>query len=207
MRFVVSFLFIFFLSLNGLSQQYKVSGYVKDGQTGQALPGVSVYIDELKQGAATDENGLYSFSVPAGNYHLHASLLSYKDAIIPLKVNKDIKVDLVIVTNSINAKEVNVVSQRANSNVESAKMGTITLQAEDLKTIPVFFGEQDILKVIQLLPGIQKVREMPIPVSMFVVEVPTRILFCLTVHLYIMQVTCLGSSLFLIPMHLVQYRL
>ncbi len=155
MRFLFLLTLLFTFSPAGFAQQFKVYGYVKDAGNGETLPGVSVFVDELKQGAATDINGYYTFSVPEGTYHLHVSLISYKDTIIVIKVSKDIKIDVSVVSNAINAKTVNVVGLKANNNVESAKMGTITLEAKDLKTIPVFFGEQDILKVIQLLPGVQ----------------------------------------------------
>ena len=155
MRFLLAASLIVTLGTSGLAQQYKVSGSVKDASNNQTLPGVSVYVDELKEGGATDINGFYSFSVPEGNYHLHISLISYKDTVIAIKVNKDIKVNAELYSTAINAKTVNVVGQKANNNVESSKMGTITLEVADLKAIPVFFGEQDILKVISLLPGVQ----------------------------------------------------
>ncbi len=155
MRFLSLIVFLFVISVTGFTQQYKISGYIKDASNGEVLPGVSVFVDELKEGAATDANGYYHFTVPEGTYHLHIALISYKDTIILVKINKDIKMDVSVNSNSINAKTVNVVGLKANNNVESAKMGTITLETKDLKTIPVFFGEQDILKVIQLLPGVQ----------------------------------------------------
>jgi hypothetical protein len=155
MRSRLLLIMVLLFSVKGFSQQFKISGYIKDAQTSQTLPGVSVYVDELKEGAATDENGYYHFTVPAGSYHLHISLISYKDSVIFIKVTKDIKVDMSINSDAINAKTVNVVGLKDNNNVESAKMGTITLETKDLKNIPVFFGEQDILKVIQLLPGVQ----------------------------------------------------
>ncbi|MGP8216611.1 MAG: TonB-dependent receptor [Bacteroidia bacterium] len=155
MRFLLTIIILFVLNINGFSQQYKISGHVKDASNGQTLPGVSVFVDELKLGAATDVDGFYQFTVPAGTYHLHISLMSYKDTVIAIKVNKDIKVDMGLVSSAINAKTVNVMREKANNNVQSERMGTITLDVEDLKTIPVFFGEPDILKVIQLLPGVQ----------------------------------------------------
>lgn len=155
MRFLLALSFALLFGTTGLAQQNKISGYVKDAANGQPLPGVSVYVDELKLGGATDVNGFYSFNVPSGTYHLHISLISYKDSIISIKVSKDMKINMALVSDAINAKAVKIVGEKANNNVQSEKMGTITLDVSDLKAIPVFFGEQDILKVIQLLPGVQ----------------------------------------------------
>ncbi|HSY76368.1 MAG TPA: TonB-dependent receptor [Bacteroidia bacterium] len=155
MRALLIACLIFTLGTEAYAQQVKISGYIKDATNGQTLPGVTVYVDELKEGAATDVNGYYQLSVAPGSYHLRISLISYKDTVIAIKANKDIRVSMDLISSAINAKTVNVIGLKANNNVESAKMGTITLEAKDLKTIPVFFGEQDILKVIQLLPGVQ----------------------------------------------------
>ncbi len=155
MRFLLVASLLVTLGTSGLAQQNKISGYIKDGSTNQALPGVSVYVDELKEGAATDGNGFYSFSVPDGNYHLHISLISFKDSVIVINLTKDIRINVALPPDAIIAKTVSVVGQKANNNVQSDKMGTIKLEVADLKAIPVFFGEHDILKVIQLLPGVQ----------------------------------------------------
>ena len=142
------------ITIGAYSQEFKVSGYIKDASTGQTLPGVSVYTDETRQGAATDVNGFYSFSIHAGSYHLHLSILSYRDTIIPIKVSANIHVNISLASSSENAQEVKITADRPDKNVTGSQMGTIKLDTKDLKTIPVFFGEPDILKVIQLLPGV-----------------------------------------------------
>jgi len=155
MRKLFTLILFVSLSVAGIAQQYKLSGVVKDAGTGQTLPGASVYIDELQQGAATDVNGAYHLLVAAGTYHLRFTFLSYKDTVLVVKVKSDTKVNIGMYSTVINANTVNVVGEKANNNVISSQMGTITLQTKDIKTIPIFFGEQDILKVIQLLPGVQ----------------------------------------------------
>lgn len=155
MRFLKLFAAFLFIPFSLFSQTYKVSGYVKDASANQTMPGVSVYIDESQIGSSTDANGYYHFSLPAGSYHLHFSLMGYKDTIVAINVHSDIRVDMSIASTSINAQTVNVLGEKANNNVISSKMGTITLETKDIKTIPVFMGEQDIIKVIELLPGVQ----------------------------------------------------
>ncbi len=154
MRISLFSLLLVLLGCRAYSQDFKVSGYIKDAVTGQTIPGVSVYTDESQQGASTDVNGFYSFTLPAGNYHLHVSLLSYRDTIIPIKVSANIRMNVSIASSAVNAQEVKVTADRPDKNVTSSQMGAIKLETKDLKTIPVFFGEPDILKVIQLLPGV-----------------------------------------------------
>ncbi|HTB05415.1 MAG TPA: TonB-dependent receptor [Bacteroidia bacterium] len=155
MRFVSLLIISLFIPCFLFSQQYKVSGYVKDVSVNQTLPGVSVYIEESQTGSASDANGYYHFTVPAGDYHLHFSLMGYRDTVISIKVRSDTRIDMGINSTSIKTQTVNVLGEKANNNVESSKMGTITLETKDIKTIPVFMGEQDIIKVIELLPGVQ----------------------------------------------------
>ncbi len=155
MRIFLFSFFCLFTGLNALSQEYKVSGYIKDAATGQTLPGTSVYTDETHVGGATDMNGFYSFNVSAGKYHLHIALISYRDTVIPVKVYSNIHLNVNLNSSAVNSQEVTVTGDRPDKNVESSHMGTLKLETKDLKTIPVFFGEPDILKVIQLLPGVQ----------------------------------------------------
>jgi hypothetical protein len=155
MRVFLLSLLCLFLFETAYSQEYKISGYIKDASNGQTLPGASVYMDENHQGSATDVNGYYSFTVPAGNYHLHVSILSYSDTVIPIKVSDNLHISVNIIPTTVNTQAVDVTADRPDKNVESSQMGTVTLAIKDLKTIPVFFGEPDILKMIQLLPGVQ----------------------------------------------------
>src|SRR6202789_2612534 len=139
---------------SAFSQQCTVSGYIKDAAGGQTIPGVSVFVDDAKMGAATNAKGYYSFSVPAGNYHFHVSLIGYRDTVLPIKVFADKRIDVTIYSAVVNAQTVNILGEKADHNVTSSQMGTITLQTKDIKAIPVFMGDPDILKVIQLLPGV-----------------------------------------------------
>ncbi len=155
MKFFPSPLFSFFLFGRAFSQQYTVSGYVKDGSSpGQTIPGASVFVNETKQGAGTNNKGYYSFSISAGTYHLQVSLMGYRDTVVLIKVNSDKRIDVAIYSSMVNVQTVNILGEKADHNVSSSQMGTITLQTKDIKTIPVFMGEPDILKVIQLLPGV-----------------------------------------------------
>lgn len=153
----ITFFIGFFIAfgLNSFAQEHTISGYVKDNSTGETIPGASVYADEFKErGSTTDGKGYYKFFLPDGNYHLHFSFIGYRDTVIAINLNADKKISIGIQPTVINEKTVNILGEKANNNVVSSQMGTVTLQTKDIKTIPVFMGEPDILKVIQLLPGV-----------------------------------------------------
>lgn len=144
------------LSVSVFSQEHTISGYVKDASTGQTVPGASVYTSEDTQhGATTNNQGYYKFSLPEGTYHLHITYVGYKDTTILVKLFSDKQINFSITPLMVNVKAVNILAKKANNNVVGSQMGTVTLQTKDIKTIPVFMGEPDILKVIQLLPGVQ----------------------------------------------------
>jgi hypothetical protein len=138
------------------SQQFVLSGYIKDAANRQTIPGASVYVQETTEKAtATDSKGYYKLSLQSGTYHLHISFIGYRDTVILVKLTSDKTVNIGIQSTAINEKEVRISAEKANNNVSSSQMGSIMLQTKDIKTIPVFMGEPDILKVIQLLPGVQ----------------------------------------------------
>jgi hypothetical protein len=155
MRFLtLSALFLLFCS-HAFSQEYTLSGYVKDNSNGQTIPGASVYANEIpEKGSTTNAKGYYKFILPEGTYHLHVSFISYRDTVLVIALKADKQINFNIQPTIVNEKAVDIFAEKANNNVVSSQMGTITLQTKDIKTIPVFMGEPDILKVIQLLPGV-----------------------------------------------------
>lgn len=159
MRYLFSFAFSF-LFLTGFSQslttkKYTVSGYVKDANTGEYLIGTNVYIKELLKGAQTNTYGFYSISVDEGNYTLIVSFVGYIEQQIPVYLNKDVQVNIDLGSRAIETKEVLISGEKADKNVSSTQMGKSTLDIEQIKTLPAFLGEVDILKSIQLLPGVR----------------------------------------------------
>lgn len=136
-------------------ERVSVSGYIKDSKTGEELIGVPVYIKELKTGTTTNVYGFYSVSVNPGTYTFSFSYLGYvtKDTLVNLNQNMTINMELRSVQVELN--EVVISAEKENSNVTDIKMSSEKLNVETIKTIPAFLGEVDILKSIQLLPGVQ----------------------------------------------------
>ena len=160
------YLFIFGLMVGGISNisaqnRFTVSGYVKDQQTGETLIGTNIFL-ENDQGTGTVANtyGFYSITLPEGQYRLVFSFLGYQNQVIDvdLKANKELNVDL---NSGVEMKEV-VVEAKQNEedeNVQSTSMGRVTLPVEQVKITPALLGEVDILKTLQLLPGVSAAGE------------------------------------------------
>ncbi|UTX48984.1 TonB-dependent receptor [Chryseobacterium sp. MA9] len=148
-----------FSTLAIAQQTYSVSGTVKDKKNGELLIGVSVKVSEDPSiNVAANEYGFYSLSLPAGNYTIIISNPGYKDFEQQITVDQNIKLDLPLlpqeeVTKTID--EVVVSAVKKDKNLTSAQMGTETLSIKNIEKLPVLFGEKDVMKTIQLLPGIK----------------------------------------------------
>ncbi|MBO9694195.1 TonB-dependent receptor [Chryseobacterium sp.] len=140
-------------------QTYSVSGTVKDKKNGELLIGVSVKVSEAPSiNVVANEYGFYSLSLPEGNYTIIISNPGYKDFEQQIKVDQNIKLDLPLVPQEEVTKaidEVVVTAIKKDKNLTSAQMGAETLNIKNIEKLPVLFGEKDVMKTIQLLPGIK----------------------------------------------------
>ena len=140
-------------------QKYQVSGTVKDQKNGELLIGVSVKVAEDPSiNVIANEYGFYSLSLPEGNYKVIISYPGYKDFEQQITVNQNIKLDLPLSQQEQAAKtidEVVITGIKKDKNLTSAQMGTETLSIKNIEKLPVLFGEKDVMKTIQLLPGIK----------------------------------------------------
>lgn len=160
MRLTVPLLFfIFFASVSGFAQtKYTVSGYVKDAVTGEYIIGASVYMKETGKGGSTNTYGFYSVSVPEGEYTLAISFIGMKTYEQKINLTQNLTVNAELSNGIILTEAAEVVGEKS-ANTESPDMGRVGLEIDQIKTLPAFMGEVDILKVIQYLPGIQSAGE------------------------------------------------
>jgi hypothetical protein len=161
--FKILLLLFFIGSLTQVSaqekQKFTISGYVKDASNGEYSIGASVYIKELLKGGTTNQYGFYSITVERGTYTLVSSYVGYENFVKPIILDKDIKLNIELKIAAINAKEVEVTSERGDKNVSSTSVGSVKLDMQEIKKIPAFMGEVDVLKTIQLLPGVKSAGE------------------------------------------------
>lgn len=148
-----------FSTLAIAQQTYSVSGTVKDKKNGELLIGVSVKVSEDPTiNVAANEYGFYSLSLPAGTYTIIISNPGYKDFEQQIKVDQNMKLDLPLLPQEETTKaidEVVVTAVKKDKNLTSAQMGAETLNIKSIEKLPVLFGEKDVMKTIQLLPGIK----------------------------------------------------
>ena len=139
--------------------KYTVSGFIKDAESGETLLGANVYIKELLQGSTTNQYGFFSITVEEGQYHLVVSYLGYEDITEEIDLTKNVRYNKSMASATITTQEVVIEGERSDQNVESTQMGKIDLEMAQIKSLPAFMGEIDVLKTIQLLPGVQSAGE------------------------------------------------
>jgi hypothetical protein len=134
--------------------RYTVSGRVSDFLSGEDLIGSTVVALPSYKGVATNSYGFYSLSLPEGKYTLRYGFIGYSDLDTVITINRNITIDIELRQQSISLEEVIISSTRPDRNISSAEMGVEKLNIKQIELIPVLFGEKDILKTIQLLPGV-----------------------------------------------------
>lgn len=155
-------LFIICIGLTslGLSAQSKftISGEVKDAASGEGMIGALVIAKNTTKGQATDVYGFYSITLPTGNYELECSMIGYKTKLISISLQNDQKINFELEEQVIEQKTV-VIEANKSRNTQSTEVGKIEMEVEQIKKLPALLGEVDILKTIQLLPGVQSAGE------------------------------------------------
>jgi hypothetical protein len=149
------FLILFLTSQFAKSQTYTLSGTVRDAETGELLPGVNVFLPERVNGTVTNLDGFYSLSLAEGRYLINFSYIGYERQEIRINLDGNETLNIRMQSAGIGLSEVTVMGERSNRNVEETEMSTVTLDIETIKNIPAFLGEVDVLRTIQLLPGVQ----------------------------------------------------
>ena len=167
MRHLLNCLFVLFILFPGTrvsaqenkEEKFTISGYVKDDADGEFLIGASVYIKETKTGTTTNVYGFYSLTVPKGDYTLVIAFVGYGEFTQAIHLDQDIRINTSLKEVIKTMNEVEITGEAPNKNVQSTEMGKFNIDVETIKKLPAFMGEVDILKTIQLLPGIQSAGE------------------------------------------------
>lgn len=155
MNKIVLTLILSFITSFVFAQKVTLSGYIKDTSNGESLIGATIYVEELKQGTATNTYGFYSLTIPEGSYTLQLSFIGYETIFQKINANKSQNVSLSLQEDTRKIEEITVKGEAANANVERIEMGINKLPIKTIKRLPAFMGEVDIIRTIQLLPGIQ----------------------------------------------------
>jgi hypothetical protein len=158
----IYFLLLFLFSLHSAfaQQRFTISGYIRDAKTGEDLIGGTIAIKGLSgKGAVTNAYGFYSTTLPAGNYEIISQYVGYEPQSKQIVLDQSLKLDFALIPSVKELQEVVVTGKKTNENVTQTQMGVMKLDIKELNNIPVLMGEKDILKTIQLLPGIKAAGE------------------------------------------------
>ncbi len=135
------------------AQKFTISGYVEDAGSGEHLIGASVYNpDNLTQGTMTNNYGYYSLTIPSGQVKINASFIGYQSLQVDFKLTKDTLINFKL---SLQNEIEKVIVSGERNIVESSQMSTVEIPIKAVMKLPVLLGETDVLKTVQLMPGVQ----------------------------------------------------
>ena len=140
-------------------KRYTLSGYIRDKSSGETLIGATVSIKSNAKGISSNQYGFYSITLEGGSYNLLCTSVGYKSQPISIDLKMDSLMNIDMETGVALSQEVVITARKRDNNVKTAQMGKVSLQIEQIKSVPAFLGEVDLLKVIQLLPGVRNAGE------------------------------------------------
>jgi hypothetical protein len=155
-KYIFSFILFCMITLFPLTaQKYTISGYITDDQTGESLIGANVFVKNPIRGTTTNNYGFYTITLEKGDQLLFVSFLSYENYSRELILDRNMTINIRLKPSAITTKEVIVTADRPDKNVQSTEIGAFEMPVEMVKKLPAIFGEVDVLKTLQLKPGIQ----------------------------------------------------
>jgi len=159
MKKLILLLFISAVYTANAQDKFTVSGYAKDAKNGEALIGVTVYKKNSQIGTSTNEYGFYSLTLPKGQDTIVFSFVGYKTVIKPVNLTSNLTVSTEIAEEGKELEEVVISSEREDKNIKSMEMSVAKLDIKQIQKMPALLGEVDVIKSIQLLPGVTTVGE------------------------------------------------
>lgn len=153
-------LFLFGITLTSYAQEkITISGHIRDAGNGEELIGAAIFVQELSTGTSTNVYGFYSLSIAPGNYQVNVSYLGFQTKILSLDLTASQVLDIELEAEGLVMEEVVVTAKEADRNVKNIEMSVENLSATQIKKIPQVLGEADLIRSIQLLPGVSSVGE------------------------------------------------
>ena len=145
------------VSLTGLAQPRTVvlSGYVRDAESGEPLPQAVVFLEDRKTGVAADAVGFYSLHVPTGKHTVYCSYFGYETEEVQFEFTKAAKRDFLLKVDRSELEAATIFSRSKREEIKLPQMGLERVDAALVKKMPTLMGENDIIRVIQMMPGVQ----------------------------------------------------
>ncbi|MDP4687896.1 MAG: TonB-dependent receptor, partial [Salibacteraceae bacterium] len=159
MKSIFGLLLFSLIATSSFAQKFTISGYVKDGETGEGMIAATVLVKELKSGTTTNEYGFYSLSLEKGTYTIEWSFIGFETASEVITLDKNITRSVEISFGAQLLNEVEITGEREDEALTTIEMSVEKLDIAQIKKIPALLGEADIIRTIQLLPGVTTVGE------------------------------------------------
>ena len=158
-KHVAALLSVIFFTSSLSAQEFTISGYIKDSDNGETLIGAFIYLSENGASTVSNEYGFYSISVESGTYTLNGTYLGYKDLVQTITLDQNLKIEIELGPDANTLDEIVVTAEEVDRNVKSLEMSVNKLDIKTLTKLPTLLGETEILRGIQLLPGVTSVGE------------------------------------------------
>ena len=160
LRIFVPILLLIIINSATFAQNFVLSGHISDSATGENLTGAAVIVEnETSTGTVSNNYGFYSLTLPRGYYRIRIQFIGYEPVVLPVTMNEDAALDVELKRTAYELGDITVRSQQPDYNVSSMDMGTVTMLAGEIENVPVLFGENDILKILQLTQGVKPAGE------------------------------------------------
>ncbi len=153
MKLVLPLVFMF-VTLLMHAQTYTISGYIEDLETGEKLIGANVFEAENSTGTVTNTFGFYSLTLPEGEKDINFSYVGYQSYTKSISLNADQSLNISL-SSSVDMEQIEIVAEKQRNVAEETTMSTVELPIAQIKRLPALLGEVDVLKALQLLPGVQ----------------------------------------------------
>lgn len=139
--------------------RHTISGHIRDAATGEDLIGATVYVKELQTGTTSNVYGFYALNLLPGTYHIQYSYIGYQTVEVEYDLKQDETRNVELGVSNTELSEVVVTGEALNENVTRTEMSSISMDVKTIRQIPALMGEVDVIKAIQLLPGVQTIAE------------------------------------------------
>jgi hypothetical protein len=152
--FVLILLLSMAIPLFAQQKKHTISGYIREKGSKESLIGVIIYAPKYKAGTTTNAYGFFSLTLPADSVDIQVSFVGYTSFATKLDLNTNVTLEIELEP-GVNLKEVVITAQQEKVS-QVNKMSTVDIPIKQIKTIPALLGEKDVIKVLQLMPGVQK---------------------------------------------------
>jgi len=142
-----------------VQKKFAIGGYLRDQSNGEVLIGVTVYCADFKTGTVTNMYGYYSLTLLPGKYTIRYSCIGYVPQEKEILLDKNLTVDINLQPEEAELGEVIITGKRTDENVRAPEMSIVKIDIKTIRKVPALLGEIDVIKVLQLLPGVQTTSE------------------------------------------------